>query len=363
MRRRRYRTCSILPDCALGHYDATGRPLNRLGEPSDLGLDHVVEESSKLVILDARSEGDSWVSPASTLSDEAFSEILASGLVCGYAKKYFIAYGLRRIRCLEFWPVPFFRRSIPTLQIRGVPAIDGAYPRDGKVPNLDDDERGPSCDASLHIGARGQASERSTCLVPVPRGKDKAIVEDYDSSSSNDDDMSSRLRGLTRGPSDEPTGRVKAKVARTSCGGGASRSSLPPPPPGLALARQHVIRPTDQGTLRPSRGVGDLKEFGDGEPDRLYSTGLHDLSLLSSARDGSRGSSDALQERDRQRMVSGLETMLGARNTENITQATFIFELQSDLDDHKKKLQEALDGYHAIREECADLSSELTYEF
>uniref|UniRef100_A0A803PRY3 Uncharacterized protein n=1 Tax=Cannabis sativa TaxID=3483 RepID=A0A803PRY3_CANSA len=78
--RRRYMTCSVHLDCPLGRYDANGKPLNRLGDPSKLGLDHALEKSSKLEILEARSQGDSWVSPTSTLFDEAFSEILASSL-------------------------------------------------------------------------------------------------------------------------------------------------------------------------------------------------------------------------------------------------------------------------------------------
>uniref|UniRef100_A0A803NWW6 Uncharacterized protein n=1 Tax=Cannabis sativa TaxID=3483 RepID=A0A803NWW6_CANSA len=47
VRRRRYRTCSVLPDCPLGRYDANGNPLNRLGEPSELGLDHLTLKSIK----------------------------------------------------------------------------------------------------------------------------------------------------------------------------------------------------------------------------------------------------------------------------------------------------------------------------
>uniref|UniRef100_A0A803PSN3 Uncharacterized protein n=1 Tax=Cannabis sativa TaxID=3483 RepID=A0A803PSN3_CANSA len=90
-RRRRYMICSVLLDCPLGRYDANGNPLSRLGEPLELGLYHVLvgvyvgwfEQSSELEILDARSQGDKWVSPASTLFDEAFSNILASGLVKG----------------------------------------------------------------------------------------------------------------------------------------------------------------------------------------------------------------------------------------------------------------------------------------
>uniref|UniRef100_A0A803NHH5 Uncharacterized protein n=1 Tax=Cannabis sativa TaxID=3483 RepID=A0A803NHH5_CANSA len=107
---------------------------------------------------------------------------------------------------------------------------------------------------------------------------------------------------------------------------------------------------------------------------------------LSSACDGSRGSSDAIQERvktleasfvakdkaiselealpmERQRMVSSIETMLGARNTENTAQVALISRIQSGLDDHKKKLKESLDGQQAIKEEYVDLSFELTYEF
>uniref|UniRef100_A0A803PB33 Uncharacterized protein n=1 Tax=Cannabis sativa TaxID=3483 RepID=A0A803PB33_CANSA len=150
-----------------------------------------------------------------------------------------------------------------------------------------------------------------------------------------------------------------------------------------------MVWPADQGTRRPSRGAGSiadqkaaesatrriekaipfldeaLKELGDSVADRLYSAGLQDLSLalmkLSSARDGSKGPSDAFKERvkvseasfiaedkanseqevllaERQRMVSRLEVMLSSRNTENTNQDTLISGLQTDLKDHKKKL-------------------------
>uniref|UniRef100_A0A803PT70 Uncharacterized protein n=1 Tax=Cannabis sativa TaxID=3483 RepID=A0A803PT70_CANSA len=100
------------------------------------------------------------------------------------------------------------------------------------------------------------------------------------------------------------------------------------------------------------------------------------LMKLSLAHDGSLGSSDALWDQvktleasfvvkdkaiskleallaERQRMVYGLETMLGARNTDNTTQATFISGLKFDLDEHKEKLRKALDGQQAIREDEA----------
>uniref|UniRef100_A0A803PYL2 Uncharacterized protein n=1 Tax=Cannabis sativa TaxID=3483 RepID=A0A803PYL2_CANSA len=55
--------------------------------------------------------------------------------------------------------------------------------------------------------------------------------------------------------------------------------------------------------------------------------------------------------------------MLNARNAKNTAQTALISGLHIDLVDHKKKLQEVLDGQQAIREEYVDMSSELTYEF
>uniref|UniRef100_A0A803PCA8 Uncharacterized protein n=1 Tax=Cannabis sativa TaxID=3483 RepID=A0A803PCA8_CANSA len=83
VRRKRYKTCIVLSNCPLSHYDANGNLLNKLGEPSVLGLDHVLNQSFEPEILNARSQGANWVSPASTLSVDAFSKILASGLVRG----------------------------------------------------------------------------------------------------------------------------------------------------------------------------------------------------------------------------------------------------------------------------------------
>uniref|UniRef100_A0A803PZN3 Uncharacterized protein n=1 Tax=Cannabis sativa TaxID=3483 RepID=A0A803PZN3_CANSA len=335
-------------------------------------------------------------------------------------KKYFMAQGFRGIVHHEFQLVSLFRCSIPTLEIRDranhilsllgeerniirltsvdkfqmhgmyppapwvvrVPVAGAASPRDGQGPDLDNEEE--------------------------PFGKDKAVVVSSDSSSSNDDGLSSRMRGLARGPLDEPTSQVRAKVTMTSRCANPGRPSLLLPPPRPAPARQAVVQPADQGTRSPTRAAGSasgrkaaesatrrierdipfldevLPDLGDGVPNWLYSAGFWDLSLviyafsfvhlfgtalmkLSSACDDSRGSSDTFQERmkvlevsvaikdkvnaelevlliEKQRMVSGLETMLSAKNTENTNQVALISRLQTDLEEHKKKLQEALDG-------------------
>uniref|UniRef100_A0A803PIX0 Uncharacterized protein n=1 Tax=Cannabis sativa TaxID=3483 RepID=A0A803PIX0_CANSA len=197
--------------------------------------------------------------------------------------------------------------------------------------------------------------------------------------------MSSKLRGLIGRPLDEPSGQVRPKVAKSSHVENVVGPSLPPHLLGPTPVRHHVIRPTGQGTKRPSRGASRPCGFLHvvGRPWKLM---WGAIMKLSSARDGSWGSLDAFQERvkileaslmvkekvnsyleallaKRQRMVFGLGTMLGARNVENTAQAALIFVFQSDLDDHENKLQEALDVQQTIREEYVDLSSELAYEF
>uniref|UniRef100_A0A803QNE8 Uncharacterized protein n=1 Tax=Cannabis sativa TaxID=3483 RepID=A0A803QNE8_CANSA len=175
-------------------------------------------------------------------------------------------------------------------------------------------------EASLRIEPRGSVSDRPTCPVPTTRVKSKAIVVSSDSSSSNDDGMSSRMRGLTGGPSEEPTGQVRAKVAWTSSSVDASGPSLPPPPLGPAPAGQPIVQPTDQGTRRPRRGVGSAtgKKVAESATQPLFislalyklggngvvymwlsALGIHTRFWLSmsSAHDHYRGSSDAFQER------------------------------------------------------------------
>uniref|UniRef100_A0A803P128 Uncharacterized protein n=1 Tax=Cannabis sativa TaxID=3483 RepID=A0A803P128_CANSA len=161
-------------------------------------------------------------------------------------------------------------------------------------------ERGLVGDASLRIGPGGQASEGPNRPFPISRGKGKAIVEDSDSFSSNDDDMSSRLRGLIEGPSYEPTGQVRAKVKNL-----------------------------EASLLVKDRAMAEMEAL-----------------LI-----------------ERRSMISGLETMLSTRNKENTTHATFISRLESNLAKHEERLRAALEGQQAIREEYVDLSSELTYEF
>uniref|UniRef100_A0A803PBK4 Uncharacterized protein n=1 Tax=Cannabis sativa TaxID=3483 RepID=A0A803PBK4_CANSA len=213
--------CSQCGYKRLGHYDANGNLLNRLGEPSVLGLDQSFEPE----MLDAKSQGDSWVSPASTLSYDAFSKILSSGLVRVSIERYLV-----EITGVTDFPLDVSDTIHPekyqryglypsTSTVTGGPAAEGACPGYGQVPDLDDDVPLP----------RGQTSGAPARPLPTSRGKGKAFVEDFDSSSFEDDDMSFKLRGLTRGPSDERTGRLMAKVAQTSSGVNVVGSSLPPP--------------------------------------------------------------------------------------------------------------------------------------
>uniref|UniRef100_A0A803P948 Uncharacterized protein n=1 Tax=Cannabis sativa TaxID=3483 RepID=A0A803P948_CANSA len=111
-----------------------GEPLNRLGQPLVIGMDHVLMQSSEPQVLDAGSQGDRWVSPASVIPTKTFNRILASGLVGhqwlgdtnntptskvgGYAWNYFIAWDIHEIRHRCFQRVPIYKRSIPTLQMR-----------------------------------------------------------------------------------------------------------------------------------------------------------------------------------------------------------------------------------------------------
>uniref|UniRef100_A0A803QJF7 Uncharacterized protein n=1 Tax=Cannabis sativa TaxID=3483 RepID=A0A803QJF7_CANSA len=94
--------------------------------------------------------------------------------------------------------------------------------------------RGQVGEASICIGPRGPVSDRPTHPVPTARGKGKVVIVSSNSSFSDDDGMSSRMRGLVGGPLDESTGQVRAKVVRTSRGADASGPSLPPPPLGAS---------------------------------------------------------------------------------------------------------------------------------
>uniref|UniRef100_A0A803PK39 Uncharacterized protein n=1 Tax=Cannabis sativa TaxID=3483 RepID=A0A803PK39_CANSA len=62
VRRKGCKPCVILSNCPLGRYDDDGYLLNRLDEPSVLGLDHVFDQSLKHEILDASSQGKIWIS-------------------------------------------------------------------------------------------------------------------------------------------------------------------------------------------------------------------------------------------------------------------------------------------------------------
>uniref|UniRef100_A0A803Q2F2 Uncharacterized protein n=1 Tax=Cannabis sativa TaxID=3483 RepID=A0A803Q2F2_CANSA len=110
----------------------------------------------------------------------------------------------------------------------------------------------------------------------------------------------------------------------------------------------------------------ELKELGDREPNSVYSNGLWDLSLalmkLSSLRDSSWGSSNALREQMKT-MEASLLAKDNAMNKENTTQPAFISRLESELAGHEESVRVALDGQQAIKEEYVELSSKLTYVF
>uniref|UniRef100_A0A803NJ51 Reverse transcriptase domain-containing protein n=1 Tax=Cannabis sativa TaxID=3483 RepID=A0A803NJ51_CANSA len=278
VRGRRDRTFSILPDRSLGHYDARGNPLNGLGAPSVVGLDHVLVQSLVPKILGAKQPKTRWVSLASALPVEAFDKLITSGL-CG--------------QLLDVWLVP----SAP--EVARMPTAGVSCPRDGQGPDLDDEEAplsrivqnlerreralhrrlargGQVGDASLHIGPRGLAFDRPTRHVPTFRDKGKAVVVSSDISSSDADDMSSRLRGLAG-----------------------------PAPAGLP-----IVQPVFPGTRRPNRGAGSAV----GRKAAESATRCIERALMktSSARDDSMGSSDAFQER-----VKVLEASLAAKDKVN----------------------------------------------
>uniref|UniRef100_A0A803PSM4 Uncharacterized protein n=1 Tax=Cannabis sativa TaxID=3483 RepID=A0A803PSM4_CANSA len=182
VRRRRYKNWSILQNCPLGNYDTNE-------------------------ILDARSQGDSWVSPASTLSNEDFSKVHASGVVRG-------------INC-----------AIPCRDYQAHRLPLGWLACQGEHQWLDGTKNSPMSKVCEYADkyfiawdvkeesqlwtktemTRGQALKGPTRPVPTSKGKGMTVVEDSDSSSFDDDDMSSKLRRLTGGPSNEPAGRVRAK--------------------------------------------------------------------------------------------------------------------------------------------------------
>uniref|UniRef100_A0A803PA18 Uncharacterized protein n=1 Tax=Cannabis sativa TaxID=3483 RepID=A0A803PA18_CANSA len=239
----------------------------------------------------------------------------------------------------------------PSVGIVGTLSIERACPSDGQVHDLVDDvplsliaqnferrERalcrclvcgGSVGDASLRIMPRGQSSEGPSFPLPTFRGKSKMIVEDIDNYFYEDDDVSSRLRGLTGGPSNEPSGQLRAKVAQTTHG---------------SITGQRAIEAAHRFLERAIPSMDEeLYELGDGELNRLYSTGLQDLFValmkLSSSRDSS------------------------PRKKENTTKAATISRLEAELMGHKEKLRAALDGQQALKDEYVGLSLELIYEF
>uniref|UniRef100_A0A803PBV7 Uncharacterized protein n=1 Tax=Cannabis sativa TaxID=3483 RepID=A0A803PBV7_CANSA len=106
--------------------------------------------------------------------------------------------------------------------------------------------RGTIGDASLQITPGGQSTIGPTCPLPASRGKGKAVVEDSDESSSEDDGA---------------FGLSGAKVAQTTRATNVVRSSLPPPL-GPVPIEQLVMddpptrreRPLGRGAPRPSEG-------------------------------------------------------------------------------------------------------------
>uniref|UniRef100_A0A803QBY1 Uncharacterized protein n=1 Tax=Cannabis sativa TaxID=3483 RepID=A0A803QBY1_CANSA len=90
-------------------------------------------------------------------------------------------------------------------RVVGVPVAEGACLGDGQVLNLDDDVPLSHITQKLERKERGQASKGHACPLATSRDKGKAVVEDFDSSSSEGDDISSTMRGLTMGASHEPT--------------------------------------------------------------------------------------------------------------------------------------------------------------
>uniref|UniRef100_A0A803PC60 Uncharacterized protein n=1 Tax=Cannabis sativa TaxID=3483 RepID=A0A803PC60_CANSA len=130
------------------------------------------------------------------------------------AKRYFIAYGLRRIGHYEFWRVPFFKHSIHTLQKKDMA---------NHILSLLEETR------NIFRLTSVANFQKYGLYRPIPRVVGALAVDGACLGDAKLLTWTVILRGLIRGPSDEPTGPVKAKVARTSGSGDAAGSSLPPP--------------------------------------------------------------------------------------------------------------------------------------
>uniref|UniRef100_A0A803Q5W7 Uncharacterized protein n=1 Tax=Cannabis sativa TaxID=3483 RepID=A0A803Q5W7_CANSA len=125
-RRMTYKTCTIFFDSPLGSYDIDRNLLNRLGEPSVIGVDHaLIQEASPGGGHAPDMDDDvplSWIARDSEKRERAL------------------------LQCLAF--------------------------------------RGTIRNTTLRIRPRGQSFAGPTRLLPTSRGKGKAAVEDYDESSS-----------------------------------------------------------------------------------------------------------------------------------------------------------------------------------
>uniref|UniRef100_A0A803Q047 Uncharacterized protein n=1 Tax=Cannabis sativa TaxID=3483 RepID=A0A803Q047_CANSA len=365
VRRTRYRTCFVFPHCPLGHCNAQGNPLNGLSKPSELRLDHVLEQSLELEILDAKPPRahkplqTGWRGLGATLNmgwvmllHQFFLDVAAYFEMC--PTQLMLKSMYRELG----WPPPTPYEIGYYLDLKSAPKQSGTR----------------YFFISARLGTNGWVT-----ITAQPCQREE-----------REGSLAALGYQRSKGPLDEPTGFVKAKVARTFHGEDAVGPSLPPAPLGSAPIGQPMILPTGQGTQGPSRGAGLASHLAScmwlaGLRSSLWGLagnsspngGLTDqccvsntdvvllcfqaLMKLSSACDGFRGYSYAFQEHvkileaslvtkdkanfeleillaERQRMVFGLGTMLGARNAENTAHTALIFWLQTELDDHKKKL-------------------------
>uniref|UniRef100_A0A803PSJ9 Uncharacterized protein n=1 Tax=Cannabis sativa TaxID=3483 RepID=A0A803PSJ9_CANSA len=146
------------------------------------------------------------------------------------------------------------RTEGPSFGVNGALAVEEVYPGSGHAPDMDEDvplsriarvyrrERGPSTSAWLS------------------GGKGKVTIKDLDDSSSEDDDMSSRLRGLAGGPSEEPLGRPRAKVVWTLVL--MKMSFLHGNSKGSSSALWEQIKTLDADLLAKGKALADTEALG-----------------------------------------------------------------------------------------------------
>uniref|UniRef100_A0A803QNS8 Uncharacterized protein n=1 Tax=Cannabis sativa TaxID=3483 RepID=A0A803QNS8_CANSA len=165
----------------------------------------------------------------------------------------------------------------PSNGLDGDTAGEEACPGGGHTPNMDDD-----VPQSQIIRLGSQSSAGPTRPLPTFRGKGEVSIEDLDNSSSEDDDMSSRFKGLAGGPSYEPSGCLRAKpMINDPLLRKDQRSGKGTQKPTWGSVSAMGQRAMEVVCKRLDRAFpimdNELHELGDSEPKRLSSIGLQEL--------------------------------------------------------------------------------------